>query len=150
VKWGLIAAAAGAVAAVLAGALIFTLGSRESSTYQVITTTATDSSPVGLVQQVTTASPVRQRTPSAPACQSNNGDNSDPTGSDSSGVRRTRTCPANGQSAGAQDNQAGDSNSDQSGDNQAGDRGGDNQAGDNQAGDRGSDNQAGDNATSEP
>jgi hypothetical protein len=133
------------VAAVLAGALIFTLGSRQSSTYQVITTTATDSSPVGLVQQVTTGSPVRQRTRSAPACQSNNGDNSDPTGSDSSGVRRTRTCPANGQSAGAQDNQAGDSNSDQSGDNQAGDRGGDNQAGD-----RGSDNQAGDNATNQP
>jgi hypothetical protein len=149
-KWGVIAAGA-AVVALVAGALLLTLGgSRKVTTYDVITTT--DSArvpvkPVVPVKQVANKAPA-----SAPACRGGAGDESDPTGDDRSSVRRTRrSCP------GARDDQAGDSNSDQGGDNQAGDRGGDNQAGDrgsdDQAGDRGDDNQAGDNrgaATNEP
>lgn len=148
-KWGLIAATAAAVA-LLAGALVLTLGSSsERSAHQATTTSL---SPVDVARQVTGTRPAPKRRPSARACQGDAGDSSDPTGDDRSPVRRSaRACSTTRRS---NDDQAGDTSSDQGGDNQAGDRGGDNQAGDrgsdDQAGDRGDDDQAGDNATNEP
>lgn len=156
-KWGVIAAGA-ALVALVAGALLLTLGgSRKVTTYDVITTT--DSSAGAPVKPVVPVKQVANKAPaSAPACQGRAGDESDPTGDDRSSVRRTsRACRTAVEGGSARDDQAGDGNSDQSGDNQAGDRGSDNQAGDrgsdDQAGDHGGDNQAGDNrgaATNEP
>jgi hypothetical protein len=156
-KWGVIAAGA-AVVALVAGALMLTLGgSRKVTTYDVITTTDSSAGvpakPVVPVKQVANKAPA-----SAPACKNGTGDENDPTGDDRPSVRRSsRACRVAGQDDSAGDDQAGDGNSDSRGDNQAGDRGSDNQAGDrgadDQAGDRGGDNQAGDNrgaATDEP
>jgi hypothetical protein len=141
VKWkGIVVGAAVLAIAILAGALTVALrsdGARSNGSGTRASVTTADPFVAGAVKQALTTSTVARSPRPAPLCQGN-ADESDATGDD-----RSNTRPAKGACPVAQDNQAGDSNSDQGGDNQAGDTGSDNQAGD-----TGSDNQAGDGKSS--
>jgi hypothetical protein len=135
---------AGAVAAVVVGlALVTGCGSAASPSGGVLDPASAParsvSQPSGAGTSGAALAPTRANVPAvARNCQSNGGDESDPTGADGSNGASSQSSCVGGAQGSAGDRQAGDSGSgsDQGGDNQAGDSGsGSDQGGDNQAGD---------------
>jgi hypothetical protein len=136
-KWVAIGLGASLLALAVGALALTTRGGGQSTR---IATTTVESAPVGVQIPVLTPQPSRAVSPAtkrarsgasrSKTCQSNGGDESDPSGDDRSNARNCR-------SSSSGDNQAGDNQRDQAGDNQAGD---------NESGDGAGDNQAGDNA----
>lgn len=136
-KWAAIGLGASLLALAVGALALTTRGGGQSTR---IATTTVSSAPLGVQIPVAPAQPTRpvssakkraqSRANLSKPCQSNAGDESDPTGDDRSNARSCRS-----RSSG--DNQAGDNRRDQAGDNQASDNesgAGDNQAGDNAGG----------------
>jgi hypothetical protein len=136
-KWVAIGLGASLLALAVGALALTTRGGGQST--RIATTTVTSNPIDALIPVPTTplsapVSPAKKPGRSGASlpktCQSNGGDESDPTGDDHPAAR---SCRSNGSG----DNQAGDNQRDQVGDDQAGD---------NESGDNAGDNQAGDNA----
>jgi hypothetical protein len=126
-KW-LVMGLGASLLALAVGAYALTAGGGRQAPSVVVTTTSSAidaplSAATGKATQTlsTAKKAVRRSTKPAPSpkCQTDGGENSDPTGDDRS--QSKASCGSGNASGNSGDNQAGDSGSDQGGDNQAGD-----------------------------
>jgi hypothetical protein len=138
-KWVAIGLGAFLLALAVSALALTTRGGGQST--RISTTTAAPSPigaliPVAPLQPSPPVSPTKKRARSGASvskkCQSNGGDESDPSGDDRSNARNCRSNSSGDKQAG--DNQRDQAGDEQAGDNESGDNAGDNQAGDNAGG----------------